>query len=64
MDQIHKKDGTLESKKKTKGKLPSNSKYFSLGAKFQLQQAIFIFWTKFAPKKILPVKNRKNEHHH
>ena len=51
MDQIHKKNGTLESKKKTKGKLPSNSKYFSLGAKFQLQQAIFIFWTKFAPKK-------------
>ena len=34
----------------------------SLGAKFQLQQTILIFWTKFAPqKRILPTKNRKNE---
>ena len=36
----------------------------SLGTKFQLKLIILIFWTKFAPKKVLLVENGKSEHHH
>ena len=35
----------------------------SLGFKFQLQQTILIFWTKFSPRKVFLVKNGKGEHH-
>ena len=31
----------------------------SLGSKFQLKQTIWIFWNKFAIKRIIPFKNKK-----
>ena len=36
----------------------------SLGTKFLLKMTILSFWTKFAQKKVFPVKNGKCEHHH
>ena len=35
-----------------------------LNSKFHLQQMYLIFWNKFPKKEMLPVENRKNEHHH
>ena len=36
----------------------------SVDFKFQLQQTILIFWNESLERRIVPVKNRKNEHHH
>ena len=36
----------------------------SLGSKFQLQQTALISWNELTKKRILPLKNRKNEHCH
>ena len=36
----------------------------SLGTKFQLKLTIFVFWTKFVPKKVFLIENRQSEHHH
>ena len=45
--------------------LVSNILWVIVGSKIQLQQTILIFLGKIFPKKrILPVKNKKNEHHH
>ena len=60
--------GYLRSKKKKKKKENNHQILhirINLGPKFQLQQTIVIFGTNFQKKKwILPVENRKYEHHH
>lgn len=38
--------------------------WFSLGTKFHHRQFFLIFWTKFAPKIIFLIQNRKTEHHY
>ena len=48
-----------------KRKLPLNSTY-SNQSRFEISASTnnFDFWKKFQKKRILPVENRKNEHHH
>ena len=36
--------------------------HIRISSKFQLQQTNLTFWNKFAPQKILQVKNGKNEY--
>ena len=36
----------------------------SFGTKFQLKLTIVIFLTRFTPKAVFLVLNRKSEHHH